>query len=133
MASAWRLACFVAVRRTSPLTRAGISIALVALLAGGVGVAATRTAQQQFSLSLWGHDEYPHRAIGTHVELYAQGHEIAEEDLPDATDASNVETYRLARGEYTLLAFQMSDDVVSGRGVPTTVHLNHDLMIVPDR
>jgi len=67
MAAAWRLACFVAVRRTSPLTRAMASLALVALLAGGVGAAAMLAAQQQFTLSVGGHDEYPNRDIGTHI------------------------------------------------------------------
>src|SRR6185437_13080483 len=132
MASAWRLACFVAVRRTSPLARAVASLALVALLVGGVGAAARLAAQQQFTLSVGGHDEYPNRDIGTHIELYAQGIRIAAEDLPDTTDASNVETYHLRRGEYTLLAFQTSGGIITGLGVPTRVRLDHDQQIIPN-
>jgi hypothetical protein len=131
MASAWRLACFVAVRRTSPLASAVASLALVALLVGGA--AATLAAQQQFTLTVRGHDENPNRDIGTHIELYAQETEIAAVDLPDATDALNVQTYRLRRGEYTLLAFQMNGDVVSGLGEPTKVYLDHDQQIIPAR
>ena len=66
MESAWRLACFVVMRRTSTRARAVTSVALVAMLAGGIGMTATRVAQQQFNLSVWGHDDYPKRDIGTH-------------------------------------------------------------------
>jgi hypothetical protein len=107
------------------------------LLALGAGVTWVHCAsQQQFTLTLVGQSQYPGYDIGTHVELYGQGRVIAEADLPDSSDASNRETYRLRRGNYTLLAFQTRDAFVSrraGDGVWVNVHLDRNLSIVPAR
>jgi hypothetical protein len=131
----WRLLLFVTRRRMSRhIATAAILIVLLALGAGASG--AHLASQQQFTLTLVGLDQYSGYDVGTHVELYRQGRVIAEADLPDSSDASNRETYRLRRGEYTLLAFQTRAAFISrraGDGVWTNVHLDRDLSIVPAR
>ena len=133
----WRLLLFVARRRIS--RRIALAAVLVVLLALGAGATGAHLAsQQRFTLTLVGLAQYSDSGddIGTHVELYRQGRIIAESDLPDSSDASSHETYSLRRGDYKLLAFQTRDAFVSRRandGVWTTVHLDRDLSIVPER
>lgn len=79
----------------------------IALLGSGVGTAARLVPPQQFTLTVWADDDYPRGDSGTHAELYAQGR------------------------EGTLPAFQTSGGVIVGRGVPTTVYLNHDRQVLP--